>query len=57
VAGAVPGGFMIALFQVLTRTYVGEGWENVIPMVLISMILIFKPYGIFETKVRTVWEQ
>lgn len=57
VAGAIPGGFMIALFQVLTRTYVGEGWENVIPMVLISMILIFKPYGIFETKVRTVWEQ
>lgn len=57
VAGAVPGGFMIALFQVLTRTYVGEGWENVIPMALISLILIFKPYGIFETKVRTVWEQ
>lgn len=57
VAGAVPGGFMIALFQVLTRTYFGEGWENVIPMVLISTVLIFKPYGIFETKVRTVWEK
>ena len=57
VAGAIPGGFMIALFQVLTRTYFGEGWENVIPMVLISLVLIFKPYGIFETKVRTVWEQ
>ncbi len=57
VAGAVPGGFMVALFQVLTRTYLGEGWENVIPMVLISLILIFKPYGIFETKVKTVWEQ
>lgn len=57
VAGAVPGGFMIALFQVVTRTYMGEGWENVIPMVLISIILIFKPYGIFETKVRSVWEQ
>jgi branched-chain amino acid transport system permease protein len=57
VAGAIPGGFMIALFQVLTRTYFGEGWENVIPMALISLILIVKPYGIFETKVRTVWEQ
>ena len=56
VAGAIPGGFMIALFQVLTRTYFGEGWENVIPMVLISLILIVKPYGIFESKVRTVWE-
>lgn len=57
VAGAVPGGFMIALFQILTRTYIGEGWENVVPMILISTILIFRPYGIFETKVRTVWEQ
>ncbi len=57
VAGAVPGGFIVALFQVLTRTYFGEGWDNVIPMILISFILIFKPYGIFETKVRTVWEQ
>ncbi|SDO54274.1 branched-chain amino acid ABC transporter permease [Desulforhopalus singaporensis] len=57
VAGAVPGGFMIALFQVVTRTYMGEGWENVIPMFLIAMILIFKPYGIFATKVRSVWEQ
>ena len=56
VAGSVPGGFMIALFQVLSRTYLGEGWEAVIPVLLISLILIFKPSGIFEAKVRTVWD-
>jgi len=57
VVGSIPGGFMIALFQVLTRTYFGEGWEAVIPVLLISLILIFKPSGIFATKVRTVWDQ
>lgn len=56
VAGAVPGGLMIALFQVLTSTYFGEGWDQVIPMFVICVILIVKPYGIFESKVRTVWE-
>ena len=57
VVGSIPGGFMIALFQVLTRSYFGEGWEAVIPVLLISFILIFKPSGIFATKVRTVWDQ
>jgi branched-chain amino acid transport system permease protein len=57
VVGSIPGGFMIALFQVLTRSYFGEGWEAVIPVLLISLILIFKPSGIFATKVRTVWDQ
>ena len=57
VAGAIPGGFMIALFQVITRSYLGEGWEAVVPVLLISLILIFKPSGIFATKVRTVWDQ
>ena len=57
VAGSIPGGFMIALFQVVTRSYFGEGWEAVVPVLLISLILIFKPSGIFATKVRTVWDQ
>ena len=57
VAGSIPGGFMIALFQVLTRSYLGEGWEAVIPVLLISLILIFRPSGIFATKVRTVWDE
>lgn len=57
VAGAMAGGFIIALLQVLTRVYAGEGWEYVIPMALISAILVFKPTGIFGAKVRGIWEQ
>jgi branched-chain amino acid transport system permease protein len=57
VMGAIAGGFFIALLQVITRTYVGEGWEYVIPVMLIALILILRPSGVFGSKVRGIWEQ
>jgi len=57
VAGAIAGGFIIAFVQVATRVYLGEGWESVIPMLMIAVVLIFKPTGIFGAKVRGVWER
>ena len=57
VAGAIAGGFIIAFVQVVTRVYLGEGWESVIPMLMIAVVLIFKPTGIFGAKVRGVWER
>ena len=57
IEGTIPGGFIIAFLQVATRIYLGEGWENIIPMFGICLILIFKPYGIFAYSVRSVWEK
>ena len=57
VAGAAIGGFIIALFQVLTSVYVGEGWGLIIPLAFIIIILIFKPSGIFSTGVRGILEK
>jgi branched-chain amino acid transport system permease protein len=57
VAGAIAGGFIIAFVQVATRVYMGEGWESVIPMLMISLVLIFRPTGIFGAKVRGIWER
>ncbi len=57
IAGAAAGGFMIALLQILTRVYVGEGWEYVIPVLLIALVLIVKPNGLFGSKVRGIWEK
>jgi len=56
VAGAIPGGFIIAFFNVLTRTYLGEGWELVLPVLLICLVLIVKPSGLFGAKVKTMLE-
>lgn len=57
VGAAVVGGFIIALLQTLTSYYVGTGWEDVIPTVIIIVMLIFRPSGLFGSEVKGVQEQ
>lgn len=57
VPGAVVGGFIVALLQTLTSYYIGTGWEDVIPTVIIIVILIFRPSGIFGSEVKGIQEQ
>jgi len=52
ILGAVAGAFMVALIKVVTVEYIGAGWDYVVPSVLIMLILIFKPSGIFGSSVR-----
>jgi branched-chain amino acid transport system permease protein len=57
VVGAVIGAFIVALLQVLTTVYFGEGWEYTIPAACIIIVLIIKPSGIFGSEVRGVLDQ
>lgn len=57
VLGAVAGAFMVALLKVLTVEYVGSGWEFVVPSILIVVVLIFKPSGLFGSEVRGVMDK
>lgn len=57
VAGAIVGGFIVALLQTLTAYYIGTGWEEVIPTGIIILILVFRPSGLFGSEVKGVWEQ
>jgi branched-chain amino acid transport system permease protein len=57
VMGALIGGFMVSLLKVLTLEYFGAGWEFVVPSVIIILVLIFKPSGIFGSEVRGVLDQ
>jgi branched-chain amino acid transport system permease protein len=57
IAGATAGGFIVALLEVLTRVYAGEGLEFVIPAGVMILILIIIPSGIFGAKVKTIWDQ
>ena len=57
VSAAVVGGFIVALLQTVTSFYIGPGWEDVIPTVIIIVILIFKPSGLFGSEVKGVHEQ
>lgn len=57
VGGAIIGGFIVALLQTLTTYFVGEAWQDVIPIVIIVLILLFKPSGLFGSGVKGIWEQ
>jgi len=57
IMGAFVGGFIVALLKVLTVEYIGAGWDFVVPVGIIIIVLIFKPSGIFGTGVRGVFEQ
>ena len=52
IMGAFVGGFVVALLKVVTVEYVGAGWDFVVPIAVIIIVLIFKPNGIFGTEVR-----
>lgn len=57
VMGALVGGFMVALFKVLTVEYIGSGWDFVVPSAMIMLVLLLKPSGIFGSEVRGVLDQ
>ncbi len=58
VAGAIVGGFLVALLASTTAYYLGSEWRDVIPFILIIVILAVRPYGLFGGgSVRGVWEQ
>lgn len=57
VYGAIVGGFMVALLQTATQQFIGIAWEDVVPTVVMIIILILIPSGIFGSEVKGVQEQ
>lgn len=57
IAGALVGGFMVALLQTMTSYFIGPGWEDVIPTAFVMLILLIKPSGLFGSEVKGVHER
>jgi len=57
VYGAIIGGFIVALLQSATQQYVGIAWEMVVPTIVMILVLILAPSGIFGSEVKGVHEQ
>ena len=57
VLGAVVGAFIVALLKVLTVEYIGSGWDFVVPSVLIMVVLVLKPSGLFGSEVRGILDK
>jgi branched-chain amino acid transport system permease protein len=57
VAGAIVGGFIVALLQSSTQLFIGLSWQSVVPTVVMILVLILAPSGIFGSEVKGVQEQ
>jgi len=57
IAGAVVGGFIVALLQAGTQQFFGINWEDVVPTLIMVVVLILAPSGIFGSEVKGVQEQ
>ncbi|MBS1251072.1 MAG: High-affinity branched-chain amino acid transport system permease protein LivH [Anaerolineales bacterium] len=57
VAGAVVGGFIVALVQTMTQQFFGISWGDVVPVIILVVILLLAPSGIFGTEIKGVLEQ
>jgi branched-chain amino acid transport system permease protein len=57
VAGAILGGFMVAVLQAVTQQFVGISWEDVVPVGVMILVLLFVPSGIFGSEVKGIQEQ
>jgi len=53
VAGAIVGGFIVAVLQTATQQFFGISWADVIPTAVMIVVLLVVPQGIFGSKIRS----
>jgi branched-chain amino acid transport system permease protein len=50
IGGAIIGGIIIGLLETFTGGYLSPALRDVIPYIILVLILLFKPYGLFGLK-------
>lgn len=57
ISGAVVGGFIIGILESFSYFYLGGGWQDVVVLGVLILILLFRPSGLFGAKVKGIWER
>ena len=57
VAAAIPGGFVVALLESVGFYVLGKGWQDVVTLGVLMLVLLFKPSGILGSKVKGALER
>jgi branched-chain amino acid transport system permease protein len=52
IPGAVVGGVLIGVIESMAGFYLPEGWKDVAPYVVLLMVLLLKPEGLFGLHLR-----
>jgi branched-chain amino acid transport system permease protein len=51
IPGAIIGGVIIGLLETYTGGYIGQGLNSVIPFIVLILILMIRPYGLFGQEI------
>lgn len=51
VPGAILGGIIIGLLETYTGGYIGQGLNQVLPFIVLIVILMVRPYGLFGQEI------
>ncbi len=57
IKGAIYCSFLLSFAETLAYTFLSAGWQNVISIIIVALILLFKPTGLFGTEVKGIWER
>jgi branched-chain amino acid transport system permease protein len=47
IGGAILGGIIIGLLEAFTGGYISSGLKEIVPYIVLILILLIKPYGLF----------
>ena len=48
VLGSILGGFIVGIIEALSYNYLGQGWQEVVSLGILVLILVVKPSGLFS---------
>jgi branched-chain amino acid transport system permease protein len=51
IPGAIIGGIIIGLLEAYTGGYIGQGLNQVLPFIILILILMIRPYGLFGKEI------
>jgi branched-chain amino acid transport system permease protein len=54
VPGSIAGGFLVGLLETFSYYAFGAGWQEVVSLSVLIVILLFKPAGIFSRELKRV---
>ena len=57
VRGAIIGGFIVGMLESISYYALGSGWQDVVSVVILILILLVKPSGLFGTEVKGILER
>jgi branched-chain amino acid transport system permease protein len=49
-AGVIVGGLVIGWLQAMTGAYLGGSWREVMPYIVVLVVLLVRPHGLFGRK-------